>query len=144
MTQKVTKRDYSKSIIYKLCCKNPNITDIYIGSTTNFKKRKYDHKSSCNNEKNKNYNSKVYKFIRDNGGFENWEMIMLQEYNCENKKQLESQERYWIEKLKSILNCKIPTRTKQEYDIDNKDKIKEYQKEYYNRDKVREYRRFHY
>ena len=37
MEQKVSKVDYSKSVIYKLCCKDPTITDIYIGSTTNMK-----------------------------------------------------------------------------------------------------------
>jgi len=142
--------DYSNSIIYKLCCNDPNVTEIYVGSTTNFKSRKYCHKTNCNNnsEKNKNYNLKVYKFIRDNGGFQNWSMIMLEQYNCENKKQLQSRERYYIELLKSSLNNNIPTRTKQEYNIDNKDKLKEYQKkyqkEYRNRDTVREYRRFHY
>ena len=143
MTQTVTKRDYSKSIIYKLCCKDPNITDIYIGSTINFKKRKYDHKWNCNNniEKNKKYNLKIYKFIRDNGGFENWTMIMLEQYNCNNKKELQSRERYWIEELKSSLNSEIPTRTKQEYYEDYKDKILEKQKQYRleNKDKIKQH-----
>ena len=58
--------DYSKTIIYKLCCNDINITDIYIGHTTNIIKRKYQHKNCCNNEKNKNYNYKVYQYIRDN------------------------------------------------------------------------------
>jgi group I intron endonuclease len=144
MTQTVTKRDYSKSIIYKLCCKNPNITEIYVGSTINFKKRKYDHKSVCNNnsETNKKYNLKVYKFIRDNGGFENWDIIMLEEYSCENKKQLEKRERYYIELLKSNLNSEIPTQTKQEYYENNKDKIKEYREE--NKDKITERKKQYY
>ena len=126
MSQK--KIDYSKSIIYKLCCKNPLITDIYIGSTTNFRNRKYNHKTSCNNnsQKNKKYNSNLYKFIRDNGGFENFDMIMIEEYSCENKKQLETRERYYIDLLKSKLNKNIPTRTLQEHYNDNKNKIKKY------------------
>jgi len=36
--------DYSKSIIYKICCNDINIIDIYIGSTTNFITRKAEHK----------------------------------------------------------------------------------------------------
>jgi len=150
MSKKV---DYSKSIIYKLCCKDPNVTEIYVGSTINFKSRKNQHKTTCNNnsEKNKFYNFKVYKFIRDNGGFQNWTMIMLEQYNCENKKQLEMRERYWIEKLKPTLNNNIPTRTKKEWDIENndyykqhylknQDKLKQYQKQYYlnNKDKILE------
>ena len=144
MTQTVTKRDYSKSIIYKLCCKNPNITEIYVGSTINFKKRKYDHKSVCNNnsETNKKYNLKVYKFIRDNGGFENWDIIMLEEYSCENKKQLEKRERYYIELLKSNLNVELPSRTKEEYKQQNKENKKQLDKKYRekNKDKIKQYR----
>ena len=56
--------DYSKTIVYKLCCKDPNIEDIYIGSTCNLRKRKNQHKNSCINEKNSNYSNRVYIFIR--------------------------------------------------------------------------------
>jgi len=65
----------------------------------------------------------VYQVIRDKGGFENWDMIQVEEYKSTNKKDLESRERYWIETLKSSLNKMIPTRTHKEYREDNKDKI---------------------
>ena len=139
MSSNISKvRDYSKGIIYKLCCKDPLITEIYIGSTTNFIKRKHRHKWNCNNntEKNKKYNLKVYKFIRNNGGFENWTMIMLEQYNCNNKKELESRERYCIELLKPTLNGQLPTRTKQEWRLENKDKIKQHNIN--NKDKIKE------
>jgi len=150
MSSNISKvRDYSKGIIYKLCCKDPNVTEIYIGSTTNFIKRKHSHKCNCNNnsEKNKHYNSKVYKFIRDNGGWENWDMIQIIEYSCENKKQLESKERYYIELLKSSLNGQLPTRKREEYQkqyrLDNRDKILENKKQYdkKNQDKIKEYQK---
>ena len=35
--------NYSKSVIYKIVCKNPEIEDFYIGSTTNLTQRKYTH-----------------------------------------------------------------------------------------------------
>ena len=54
-------------MIYKLCCKNTDIKEIYIGSTTNFKRRKYNHKSNYL-KKNK---FKVYEFINENEGWEN-------------------------------------------------------------------------
>jgi hypothetical protein len=69
--------DYSKGFIYKLCCLDVNVKDIYIGSSTNFKERRKGHKKRCNNEKQKSYNIYVYKFIRDNGGWDNWTMIEL-------------------------------------------------------------------
>ena len=85
--------DYSKSIIYKLCCKDASITDEYIGSTTNKTKRKYQHKSNCNNENGKRYNLYVYQFIREHGGFDNFDLIVLEEYSCENKQKLLMKER---------------------------------------------------
>ena len=41
--------DYSKTIIYKIVCNDLNITDVYVGHTTNFIKRKARHKYDCNN-----------------------------------------------------------------------------------------------
>ena len=64
---------YDKSIIYKLK-HNEDYDDnnIYIGSTSNFKNRKYQHKNKCSNEKSKEYNYYVYQFIRANGNWDNW------------------------------------------------------------------------
>jgi len=122
---------YNKSTIYKLCCKDANITEIYIGSTTNFRLRKSQHKTACNNIKNPlKYNYKVYKFIRENKGFENWDMIEIEKVNATDKKDLEKNERRVIEELRPSLNCSIPHRTQKEYVIINADKIKEYDKKY--------------
>lgn len=127
--------DYSKTIIYKLCCNDTSIEDIYVGSTCNFSKRKNSHKSDCNNENNKNYNYKVYKFIRDNGNFENWSMYQIEAKPVENKREKETLERQWIEKLKPTLNSYIPTRTKEEYYQDNKEQILDRVKNYYQNNK---------
>ena len=80
--------NYSNAVIYKIFCKDTNISEIYIGSTTNFKIRKSKHKSVCNNENDKNYNLKVYEYIRANGGFENFEIVIIEEYPCNNKKEV--------------------------------------------------------
>ena len=74
--------DYSKTIIYKIVCNDLNITDLYVGHTTQFTKRKCGHKSKCNNLNSKSYNLIIYKTIRDNGGWENWSMIEIEKYNC--------------------------------------------------------------
>ena len=131
---------YNKSTIYKLCCKDANITEIYIGSTTNFRLRKSQHKVNCHNEKHKAYNFEVYKIIRENGGFENWDMIEIEKVNATDKKDLEKNERRVIDQLKPILNCRIPGRTVKEYYVDNYDKIKEYNVKYNaeNADKIKE------
>jgi hypothetical protein len=118
--------NYNKSSIYKLCCRDLNITEIYVGSTTNFNRRRNQHKSACKclyKSSSKYSTYKLYQFIRDNGGWDNWTMVLLEKYNCDNKIELHTRERYWIEELKADLNCIIPTRTQKEYVEDNKEKI---------------------
>jgi predicted GIY-YIG superfamily endonuclease len=122
--------NYSNSQIYKLCCNDTEITYIYIGSTTNFSRRKSAHKSSCCKENGKSYNYRVYQFIRSNGGWDNWDMVQIEAYEAKDKHDLHSRERYWIEMLKPSLNKQIPTRTQKEYREDNKDKITVKGKEY--------------
>jgi len=134
--------DYSKSCIYKLLHKEDfNNVNCYVGSTTNFIQRKKSHKKTCNNENYRDYNLKLYQYIRQNGGWNNWTMIQIEPFICNSKKELETRERYWIEQLKSKLNCTIPTRTMKEWYNDNKDKLLEKQKQYNidNKDKNTEY-----
>ena len=96
--------NYGKSMIYKLCCKDTSITDIYIGSTTNFNRRKQEHKHKCNKPTSKLYNSKVYTFIREQGGFENWDIILIENVKVETKRELEKEERRVMDELKPSLN----------------------------------------
>lgn len=125
------------SCIYKLYCKDKNITDCYVGSTTNFKHRKRNHKKACNNENDRQHHFKVYQFIRDNGGWNNWSIEIIEEVNVNDKKELRKLERKYIESLNSTLNCVIPTRSIKEWCEDNK----EYYKEYYenNKEEIKEY-----
>ena len=93
--------NYSKTIIYKICCKNKSIKQVYIGYTTNFIKRRYLHKFSCQKPNNK---LKIYDAIRDNGGWNNWEMIELANYNCKNSEEAKIKEQYHFEDEKMKLN----------------------------------------
>jgi len=115
--------DYSKNIIYKLCSLDQSITDIYIGQTTNFTKRKNSHKSKCNKSTTKDYNRYVYQFIREHGGWDNWSMIQIEEYPCINKREAESRETYWMKELKSTLNSIQSFMTEEE----KKERIQKYQ-----------------
>jgi hypothetical protein len=117
-------------IYYKIVSKNENIKDCYVGKTKNFKKRVLDHKSSCNNKNSKEYNFKLYKYIRENQGIDNWEFIEIETNEYDNKDSA-FRERYWIEELKATLNSDIPTRTDKEYYENNKKIINEKSKEYY-------------
>lgn len=120
---------YENSVIYKLVHKNDQDNEnIYVGSTTNFRGRKLQHKKSTHNPNEKKYNYKTYQIIRENGGWEEWEMIAIETYPCKSKRELEIRERYHIETLKSKLNKNIPTRTQKEYQQNNKEKISEKKK----------------
>jgi hypothetical protein len=132
--------DYTKTIIYKICCNDLNITDIYIGHTTNFIKRKAHHKSNCNNPNSKSYNFKIYNIIRQNGGFENWSMIEIEKFqDCNDINEASAKERYYYELLNAKLNTNCPGRNKteynKEYNKDNKDNIQKNSKNYYENNK---------
>ena len=118
--------NYQNGMIYKLVCNDLNITDIYIGSTVCFRKRKWQHKHGCNNINNKKYNLKVYKFIRDNSGWDNWDMVLVANTPCNSKLELAKHERHYYEKLNATLNSDYPGRTQKEYRETNKIKQKEY------------------
>jgi hypothetical protein len=129
------KKDYSNTVIYKITCNNENIKDVYVGTTTNFKKRKSSHKSNCNNEKRAGYNYNIYKFIRKNGGWDNFSMILVENFPCNNSLESHERERYHYDILNCTLNTVTPGRTHQEYNKEyrekNKEKYKEYAKKYY-------------
>ena len=70
--------DYSNTIIYKIYCKDENIKEVYVGHTTNFSQRKYAHKISSEKDKN----LRIHGIIRENGGWDNWDMIEIAKYVC--------------------------------------------------------------
>ena len=141
-----TNIDYSNTIIYKLCCKDITITEIYIGHTTDMRKRKYRHKSSCNNEITKGYNYYVYEFIRNNGGWDNWDMIEIERFEAIDGNDARKKERYYIEELKATLNNKLPTQTQKEYQEKNKEVIDERNKIYRktHKEEIKERNKIHY
>jgi hypothetical protein len=132
--------DYSKTIIYKIVCNDLTITDLYVGSTTDFIKRKSNHKSICNNLNARSHNLKIYKTIRENGGFQNWSMVQIEEYPCANGNESYARERYWYEQVNANLNMVFPQRDQIEHYIANKDRILDDRKKYckLNRDKIRD------
>lgn len=110
-------RDYSKTTIYKLCCNDLSITDVYVGHTTDFTRRKYDH------SKNSTHSPyAVYECIRKNGGWKNWTMVLIEEFPCENDLQARARERYWYEQLNANLNMCRPLAYPEETITENRKK----------------------
>ncbi len=97
--------------IYKLCILDGTLEDCYVGSTMNKYNRKCAHKLNCNDKNSPAYNYNVYQFIRNNGGFENWDLVVLEELKTPTKFELTTKERQWIEKIKPSLNCNKPPKT---------------------------------
>ena len=94
---------YSSTIIYIISCVDSSIVDTYIGHTTNYERRYGDHKEcvlTCDR--------KVYRFIREHGGWSNWSMKPVAVVSCNNKGDACLEELYWYVKLKPTLNKVIP------------------------------------
>lgn len=104
--------DYSNTIIYRIYCKDEQIKDVYVGHTTNFMKRKYSHKIYSSNEI---HTEKLYKCIRENGGWNNWDMEEIAKYNCKDLNEARIKEQYHYELLNASLNSIPPYVDKSKY-----------------------------
>ena len=86
-----------KFYFYKLWCNNTH--DFYIGSTKNLKNRIKLHKNNSSKSK-----TKLYRKIREFGGFSNWKFTLLFTRILENKRQAEKIEYNLFDLLKPTLN----------------------------------------
>jgi len=137
--------DYSKIVIYKIQHKEKDEL-LYVGSTTHFRNRKVNHKSKCYNTNNKIYNNKLYTTIRDNGGWDAFNMVVIKEFPCKNKQEaLTEEDRVMREMLSSLnmLRAYQPPKERRNYlkEYEQKDKTKEIRKKYRenNKPKIKEY-----
>ena len=122
--------DYSKTVIYKIVCNELNIKECYVGHTTNFRQRKNQHKNHINNQRSPRHHLQLYQFIINNGGWENWSMLEIEKYPCNDNNEARSRERYYFELLEASLNRIYPARNQIEYKKDNKIKIQNQGKVY--------------
>ena len=116
-------------IMYKITC-NTDESLIYIGSTTNFKCRKSQHKNCCNSIKSNQHNLKIYETIRNNGGWNNWTISPIEIYISNNKIKAKIRENVLMDLFNSNLNCFRAYTSKEErkekqkkYEEKNKNKI---------------------
>ena len=93
----------SKYIIYKICCDDlPDYN--YVGSTKAFRQRKKNHKERSLTEK-----SKLYVTIRENGGWDKWNMQPLEECDesIDTFIKAKIREEEWRVKLNANLNMNV-------------------------------------
>jgi hypothetical protein len=127
--------DYSKCEMYKIVCKDEELNYIYVGHTTDFTKRKSGHKT-----KSRTSELKLYKTIREHGGWDNFKMLQIETFPCNNRREAEAREDKLMTELKANMNHYRASRSKKEFNQDNKEKIREQNKTYYeaNKEHVRE------
>jgi len=142
--------DYSKTIIYKIVCNDLTIKECYVGHTINMTERKCAHKSRCHNEKDKKHNLKIYKIIRENGGWDNWNMVLVEKFPCKDKFEACKREREVFEEIDAKMNMVRPYRTQEEhkenikqYYQEHKEERKEERKQYYqeHKEELKEYQK---
>jgi hypothetical protein len=142
-------KDKIFGVIYIIKHKTDDTKKVYVGSTNDLKQRIRDHRHNCNNEKNKKYNINLYKYIRENGGFYMYEILILECYVCNFKYELYDREDDYIQMYDNNLNTFRAYLTRQEYKKkyieqkkiyyeEHKEEIIQKQKKYYeeNKDKV--------
>ena len=130
--------------IYKLCCDDTDL--FYVGSTRDFTTRKSRHKTGCNNQNGKEYNTKKYQTMREFGGFQNWRMVCIDILYDVTKLEAEIREEEMRMELKALLNSQKAScggisvqEYKKKYREENRDHYKQYDKKYFdkNREKIR-------
>jgi len=119
-------------ILYHIKCKDTKIREVYIGQTKNLDDRIKRHKESAIRFPNR----KVYKFIMQNGGWNNWEFEEVKTLNDESVNVFE-EERNILEENEKNLNTYKPYLTPEEkvdylkkWKKRNKLHIKKYREEY--------------
>jgi len=93
---------YENTIIYKIVCLVPDINNKYIGYTTDIIRRKYYHKVKSMDPKNNKY--KLYHFINQHGGFNNFDIIEIKKYPCMNNNEAKAKQYKYIKLLNADLN----------------------------------------
>jgi hypothetical protein len=115
--------NYNESRIYKIYCTLSTINEFYIGSSAEYEKRCILHKSNVTNINSPMYGYKLYNYIRNNGGWNNFTVEVLEKYPCKNRKELNIREEWWKQQEQPTLNERKAHRTEED--------LKDYTSQYY-------------
>jgi len=127
--------------MYKIIPKNTNLNYCYIGHTNNFNDRRCQHTKCATDINNNKHHQLVYQTIYKNGGWDAWEMIEIEKYECSTKLQARMREQKLIIENNANINTLSAfiteeERKKKKQEITNKYKaehvelIKEQQQKY--------------
>ena len=131
--------NYSKTVIYVIQHKE-NKELLYVGHTTNMTNRTCTHK-----KRSESNPMKLYVMIRENGGWDNFDMRPIKQISCSNSIEARIEEEKCRCEYQATMNTHRAIRcddnaeevalqtkeNKKQWQIDNKDKVKENKKKYY-------------
>ena len=92
--------NHKNTIIYKIQ-HNDKPELLYIGHTTNFDTRKYQHKRSASDPID---SSAIYEIIREHGGWNSFTMSPIKQISCQNRIDALIEEQKCIDELGATLN----------------------------------------
>lgn len=104
--KRIIKPDLKTYSIYQLRCKDRHINSTYVGRTMNIRSMLLTYR--CASETNKGL---VFTFIREHGGWENWEHIILEVLHNSALISVNVRKQYWMDLTKADLNVWNPIRT---------------------------------
>ena len=128
-------KDYSATYFYQIKSKLETNDSIYIGHTIDFKRRCRQHKTVCVDTNHSNYNAPVYQHIRNTGGWDNFEIIIIEQSSFSSVVEVRKRERKLIEQYDTQFNMRVPSRTSIDWYNEHKDHVLELKKQRYENNK---------
>jgi hypothetical protein len=107
-TKKRKRNPLDNFCLYIIRPKCPNDTNLYIGSTVCFNRRKAQHKKAVTNKRGGTYYCILYRYIRKCGGWDNFTMEKILDYPCQTKHEGLLKEKEYIIKHEATLNSVMP------------------------------------
>ena len=128
--KKGKKCDYALGKIYAI--RSSKTPFYYVGSTTEhylsarLGRHVSDYMSYNGFKNNKGYMTSFFVIEQDD-----YEIVLLEEYPCQNKIELKTREAYHIlAGGENVCNKNIPNRTMKQWRLDNKERLQEYKRKY--------------
>jgi len=99
--------DYKNTNYYLISCNDKNVTEKFIGFTTNIVQCKYAHKYNCTNKNSQKYNYYLYSVIRNNKGWYNWSVEIIATHILQDAYQVKQKELEYIHLYEASINLFI-------------------------------------
>ena len=124
-------------IFYKIVNINNDVDLCYVGSTCNWKGRIKCHRQDCNNPNSKKHNLKIYRIIREYGGWDEFKMLEIgrtEQLTLTEAHQKEEEYRIELKANMNAIKCYLSKEDSIEYNriyhIQNKERENERSRNY--------------